>query len=101
MTSTVCGEPDTDKLEIAVKLTAPAVTVAPDCTVTVSMTRSAVPPGDPAPGDAAAMVAEKVTPWPNTDGLWFDATVTVVSSLLTAWPLVRVLLLPLKLPSPL
>ena len=50
--------------------------VAPSLNVTV-------PLGVPAPGDAALTVAVKVTDWPNTDGLNEDASVVVVSALVT------------------
>src|SRR5204863_5692451 len=48
-----------------------------------SMLNVTVPVRVPAPGDTALTVAVKVTDWPNTDGLNEDASVVVVSALLT------------------
>ena len=61
-----------------------------------------VPVGVPEPGAAALAVAVKVTVWPDTDGLAEEVTAVVVLALLTVWVNGEaVLLLALKLPSPL
>ena len=42
-----------------------------------------VPVGVPEPGDTALTVFVKITGWPNTEGLAEEASVFVVSALLT------------------
>ena len=57
------------------------------------------PVGAPAPGEATATLAVKVTFWPAPDGLTEDVTEVVVAAVLTTCVCVPELL-PLKLPSP-
>jgi hypothetical protein len=57
-----------------------------------------VPVGVPLPGAIAATVAVNVTDCPNTEGFTLDATVLVVSDLLTVCPLLSEPLLLVKVP---
>src|SRR5437588_45771 len=55
-------------------------------TLTPSTANCTVPVGVPAPGPTAVTVTEKVTGWPNTDGLTVAVTpVVVVAAGLTVW----------------
>src|SRR5260370_39790356 len=54
-------------------------------TLTLSTANCSVPVGVPAAGPRAVIVTEKVTGWPNTDGLGAATTVDVVEAWLTVW----------------
>ena len=87
--------PSEEVLNVAV----PELMVTGDCGVP-SIVNVTVPVGVPAPGATAATVAVNVTDWPDTEGLTEDATVVVVSALLTVWVTLEEVLVR-KLPSPL
>ncbi len=46
---------------------------------------STVPVGEPAPGDLTAMVAVKVTDWPDWEGLSEEDRVAIETAWLTFW----------------
>jgi hypothetical protein len=82
-----------------VKLAVPPLNV-PVPNVAPPSRKVTVPPGVPAPGANAETVAEKVTDWPNADGLSELVTVAEVEALLTVW-VIAAEVLTVKLVSPL
>src|SRR5438445_694456 len=87
--------------EVVVKVAWPELRLPVPRVVAPSL-KVTVPVGVPAPGATALTVAVNVTGWPNTVGVAEEMTDVDELALLTVWVNgAAVLLLPLKLPSPL
>src|SRR5258707_3994373 len=76
--------------ETARELMAPLLAVPPESVTEPPKTfpsiwNCTVPVGVPAPGDAALMVAVKVTDWPKTEGLTEQVTTVVLLSWFTVF----------------
>ena len=77
----------------------PAIVPVPS--VVAPSLKLTVPVGVPVPGETGLMVAVKTTAWPNTVGLVEEVRVVVLLNGLTTWLKAGVLVLVLKLVSPL